>query len=195
VGSRSSSKSSRPSRSLGRGSRLPLPSRERYSGRMSHLVAGHDVPMQVEDILKRRARVGREAEALCASLRRDPGRCQDKPTGQLGVGQIGNRPNVRARYHEHVQRRRSRLGVERDEVGILEADRRWGLVRCDPAKHAASPGVAHRNFTRPSRSGGFSASPSSTRITNFFSQCGVGYAPSLRSMFWNDPSGILIAAG
>src|SRR5438093_12659346 len=48
------------------------------------------------------------------------------------------------------------------------------------------------NFTRPSRSGGLSASPSSTMITNFPAQCGVGYTPSLRSMARSEPSGILI---
>ena len=69
---------------------------------MIHLGAGHHVPVQVEDILKRRSRVGREAKALCTSLRRDPRRGQDKPAGELGVGEVGYRLDVRARYHEHV---------------------------------------------------------------------------------------------
>jgi hypothetical protein len=69
---------------------------------MPHFVASHHVPVKVEDILKRRTRVGREAEAPCASLGRDPRRCQDKPTSQRGVGQVGHRPNVRTRDHEHV---------------------------------------------------------------------------------------------
>src|SRR5207237_9398830 len=98
-------------------------------------------------------------------------RHKHKPTGQLGIGELGYRPNVVPRYDEQVER-----------VGG------W-------AEDAALYRLAQRNFTRRSRSGGLSASPSSTRITNFFSQCGVGYAPSLRSMFWEDPSGILIVAG
>src|SRR5439155_19143050 len=51
------------------------------------------------------------------------------------------------------------------------------------------------NFTRPSWSGGLSASPSSTMITNFPAQCGVGYSPSLRSMARRGPSGIRIGLG
>ena len=69
---------------------------------MPHLVASHDVPVQVEDILERRARVGREAEAFGAGVRRDPRSGKDKAAREIGVGEIGHRPDVRARYHEHV---------------------------------------------------------------------------------------------
>jgi hypothetical protein len=161
---------------------------------MPHLAASHDVPVQVEDILERRARVGREAEAFDAGVRRDPRSGKDKTARELDVGELRDRPDVRSRYHEHVKWRRSRLRIERDQVGIFVADRRCSCVRGDATEHAIHTS-AQRNFTRPSRSGGLSASPSSTKITNLFSQCGVGYAPSLRSMFRNDPSGILMDAG
>jgi len=161
---------------------------------MPHRVAGHDVPVEVKDILKGRAGVRRETKALGTRIGCDPRGGKDEPAGQLGVGEISDRPNVPARDDEHMQRRRGGLGVERDEVGVFVANVRWRCVRCDPAKHTVGT-FAQRNLTRPSRSGGLSASPSSTRMTNFFSQCGVGYAPSLRSMFWNEPSGILIVAG
>jgi len=154
-------------------SRFLFPSRGRDSRGMPHRVTGHDVPVEVKDILKWRTGVRRETKALCTCIGCDPRRGQDEPAGKLGVGEISDRPNVPARDNEHMQRRRGGFGVEREQVGVFVADVRWGCVRCDPAKHAVDT-FAQRNFTRPSRSGGLSASPSSTRITNFFSQCGVG---------------------
>ena len=69
---------------------------------MAHLAAGHHVPVQVKDILKWRARVGREPETFDASVGGDPRSGKHEPAGQLGVGEVGHRPNVRARYDEHV---------------------------------------------------------------------------------------------
>ena len=71
---------------------------------MPHLAAGHDVPVEVEDILKGRAGVRRQAKALGAGIGRDPRRCQDQLAGQLGVREVRHGPNVLARNDEHVQR-------------------------------------------------------------------------------------------
>lgn len=141
---------------------------------MAHSVAGHDMPVQMKDVLKRGAGVGGEAEALDACVSRHTRSDNEEPAGEISVGELGDRADVAARYDEHMELCRGGLRIERDDIGVFVADRRWGGMGGDAAEDAAALSFAQRNFTRPSRSGGLSASPSSTRITNFFSQCGVG---------------------
>ena len=141
---------------------------------MPHRIAGHDMPVQVKHILERRPGVGGHPETLRAGVGGDSRRHKHKPTRQLGIGELGYRPNMVPRYDEHMEGSCGWLRVECDDIGVFVADCRRSFVSDDAAEHAALCHFAQRNFTRPSRSGGLSASPSSTRITNFFSQCGVG---------------------
>ena len=66
---------------------------------------------------------------------------------------------------ENAVRQLTRIGYD-DLRGYL----RCGCPSTARSSYTASTGIAQRNLTRPSRSGGLSASPSSTRITNFLSQ-------------------------
>src|SRR5437016_13930488 len=141
---------------------------------MPHGAVGYDVPVEVENILKRSAGVGGKAKALGPGLGRDPRSDKHKPSGELRVGELGDRANVPARYDEHVERRGGRLRVKGDDIGIFVADRRRSGVSDDPTEHAAVPGLAPRTFTRPSRSAGLSPPPSSTSSTSFSSHCRVG---------------------
>jgi hypothetical protein len=51
---------------------------------------------------------------------------------------------VTTRDDEHVQRRRAWLRVERDDLGVLETDRRRRFMGGDPAEDAVAPRVDSR---------------------------------------------------
>ena len=102
--------------------------------------------MQVEDILERRARVCRETEARHASFARDARGCQDETTGKIGFAEIGNGADVTTRDDQYVERRCHRLRIERDDVGVLEADRRGSLMCGDLAEDAVAPRVDSRSY-------------------------------------------------
>ena len=112
---------------------------------MAHLAAGHHVPVQVKDVLKRRAGVRRQAEAADASVARDPGRRKYESTCEVRVRELGDRDDMATRDDENVEWCCARLRVERDDVGVLEADRRGRFVRGDPAEDAVTP----RGDSRP----------------------------------------------
>jgi hypothetical protein len=112
---------------------------------MSHLAARHHVPVQVKDVLKRRTGVRRETKAGHARVARDPRREENKTTGEVGVGEVGDGPDVTARDNEHVKRCRARLPIERHDVGVLEADRRGSLVGGNPAENTVAPRVDSRS--------------------------------------------------
>ena len=88
---------------------------------MPHRIASHDVPVQVKHILERRPGVGGHAETLCAGGGGDPRRHKHKPTGQLGVGELGDRANMVPRHDEHMERGRGWLRVECDDIGVFVA--------------------------------------------------------------------------
>ena len=92
--------------------------------------------MQVEDILKRRAGVRREAETFDACVPRDPRGGENEFTHQVDICEVGDGADMAARDNEHVKRCRARLRVESDDVRVLEANRRWRLVSGDPAEDA-----------------------------------------------------------
>ena len=106
---------------------------------MAHLAAGHHVPVQVKDVLKRRAGVRRQAEAADASVARDPGRRKYESTCEVRVRELGDRDDMATRDDENVEWCCARLRVERDDVGVLEADRRGSFVSGDPAEDAVTP--------------------------------------------------------
>ena len=112
---------------------------------MTHLAARHDMPVQVEDILERRTRVRREPKARQARVTRDPRRSKDKASGDIRVGQVRNGGDVQTRNDQHVEWRRAWLPIERHDVGVLEADRRGGLMGGDPAEHTVARGIDLRS--------------------------------------------------
>ena len=92
--------------------------------------------MQVEDVLKRRTRVRREPEGRDACIACDPRGGQNETTRQVDVGEFRYGPNMAARDNQHVKRGRSWLRVERDEVIVLETDRRRCFMGGDAAEDA-----------------------------------------------------------
>ena len=127
-----------------------LPPRECDTCRVSHLTACHHVPMQVEDILERRAGVRREAEAFDACVPRDPRGGENEFTHQTDIGELGDGSDMAARDNEHVKGCRGGLCVESDDVRVLEANRRWRLVSGDPAEDTVDRRLVQWHLTRDS---------------------------------------------
>jgi hypothetical protein len=98
----------------------------------------------VEDVLERCAGVRREAEAADAGVACDARGGEHKAAREVRVGEIGHGADVSARDDEHVKRGRAWLRVERDDVGVLEADGRRSFVSGDPAEDAVAPRVDSR---------------------------------------------------
>ena len=90
----------------------------------------------MKDVLKRRAGVRREPEGRYACVARDPRGSQNESTGEVHIGQFRDGADVAARDDQHMKWGRLWLRVERDEVIVLETDRRRCFVRRDPAKDA-----------------------------------------------------------